>query len=109
MFVNQSTNTLVGQECGVDARSNKVKLDCPHQKNPGIVANASNASNKNREKALKGKPLILTGENGKGVRIGSIGSGSRIRVLAYSRIRVFRTRKRKNNLPQEVKHDIQKK
>lgn len=93
MFVNQSTNTLVGQECGVDARSNKVKWDCPHQKNPGIGANASNASTMNREKALEGKPLILTGENGKGIQTGSIGSGSR-------------TRKRTNNLPKEVNHVV---
>jgi hypothetical protein len=35
-----------------------------------------------KERFVIGKYSILTGKNGKGVRIGSIGSGSRIRVSA---------------------------
>jgi hypothetical protein len=91
MFVKQSTNALIGQECGVDARSNKVKLACAHQKNPRT------ASTIIRERIFAGKPSILTRENGKGIRLGSIGSGSRIRV--------FRTRKRIILIINKGEHD----
>jgi len=77
---NNQPPEMIGQAVVAVKKSNPA---CPHQKNPGI---ASIASTMSRERVLEGKPLILTGENGKGVRTGSIGSGSRIRV--------FRTRKR---------------
>jgi len=47
---------------------------------------------------VNGKFSKLTGENGKGIQTGSIGSGSRIRVN--------RTRKRMKNLPNEVKNVV---
>jgi len=44
---------------------------------------------------------LITGQKGNNQSYSHFRSGSRIRV--------FRTRKRTNNLPKEVKHDIQKK